>query len=517
MGGVRDAAAVRRRRLRQRRPGQPARRARGGRGELGSASDASSCTTSAVPPDGVRRDHRRRSASTTWPRARGSSTRSRSAPRRRTSASSTRRCTGCSTRSRSTGSTTSSARRRRRTCTCCGSPTACSTRVWNREHVAPVQIDVPEKLDITDRAEFYDATGAVLDMLVTHLFQVAAEVAMEPPAQPVAPTTCRPPARRSSAAFRPLDPRRGRARPVRRATATSRASPTTRAPTRSSPPGCGSTPTAGAACRSCCGPASGWPSQPAGQPGPARPGRAVPGARRRGDAATRPRGNVLRFDLAGDGALATSMHIEMPGARSSSTTVHGQSRSPTPAATRCRRTCGSSTTSCWGTGRCSPGRTGSRRSGTRPALRDGRVDAALPLRARLLGTGRGAAAGRPGGLGAGGPGGLRGCGEDRGAAGHEALTTRRKPGPHDPVLPACVPAGRAGVPGDAGQIAEPMSVETDSISPRARPGPRRPRRRRRARPRRPGRGGRRGRAARGRPRRTPARSSAGSRRGSRSS
>jgi glucose-6-phosphate 1-dehydrogenase len=29
---------------------------------------------------------------------------------------------------------------------------------------------------------FYDATGAVLDMLVTHLFQVAAEVAMEPPA-----------------------------------------------------------------------------------------------------------------------------------------------------------------------------------------------------------------------------------------------------------------------------------------------------------------------------------------------
>jgi glucose-6-phosphate 1-dehydrogenase len=41
---------------------------------------------------------------------------------------------------------------------------------------------VPETLDINDRAQFYDATGAVLDMLVTHLFQVAAEVAMEPPA-----------------------------------------------------------------------------------------------------------------------------------------------------------------------------------------------------------------------------------------------------------------------------------------------------------------------------------------------
>jgi glucose-6-phosphate 1-dehydrogenase len=54
--------------------------------------------------------------------------------------------------------------------------------VWDREHVESVQIDVPETLDISDRALFYDATGAVLDMLVTHLFQVAAEVAMEPPA-----------------------------------------------------------------------------------------------------------------------------------------------------------------------------------------------------------------------------------------------------------------------------------------------------------------------------------------------
>jgi glucose-6-phosphate 1-dehydrogenase len=54
--------------------------------------------------------------------------------------------------------------------------------MWNRETVESVQIDVPEKLGITDRSVFYDATGAVLDMLVTHLFQVAAEVAMEPPA-----------------------------------------------------------------------------------------------------------------------------------------------------------------------------------------------------------------------------------------------------------------------------------------------------------------------------------------------
>jgi glucose-6-phosphate 1-dehydrogenase len=53
--------------------------------------------------------------------------------------------------------------------------------VWNRDHIESVQVDVPERLGITDRAGFYDATGAVLDMLVTHVFQVVAEVAMEPP------------------------------------------------------------------------------------------------------------------------------------------------------------------------------------------------------------------------------------------------------------------------------------------------------------------------------------------------
>ena len=76
---------------------------------------------------------------------------------------------------------------------------------WSREHVKAVQIDVPETLDIADRAGFYDATGAILDMLVTHLFQVAAEVAMEPPASLEAADLQ---AARESviAAFRPLDP-----------------------------------------------------------------------------------------------------------------------------------------------------------------------------------------------------------------------------------------------------------------------------------------------------------------------
>ncbi|MBO0694261.1 MAG: hypothetical protein J2P58_15255, partial [Acidimicrobiaceae bacterium] len=54
-------------------------------------------------------------------------------------------------------------------------------RAWDRDHIDSVQIDVPETLDVGMRADFYNATGAILDMLVTHLFQLAAEVAMEPP------------------------------------------------------------------------------------------------------------------------------------------------------------------------------------------------------------------------------------------------------------------------------------------------------------------------------------------------
>ena len=69
---------------------------------------------------------------------------------------------------------------------------------YGPRHVESVQIDVPETLGVATGPQFYDATGAVLDMLVTHLFQVAAEVAMEPPASLGAPT-CRPPGRRSSA------------------------------------------------------------------------------------------------------------------------------------------------------------------------------------------------------------------------------------------------------------------------------------------------------------------------------
>jgi glucose-6-phosphate 1-dehydrogenase len=80
-----------------------------------------------------------------------------------------------------------------------------SAAYWNREHVESVQIDVPETLGISDRAQFYDATGAVLDMLVTHLFQVAAEVAMEPPVS-LEPLGLQDAREKVIGCFRPLDP-----------------------------------------------------------------------------------------------------------------------------------------------------------------------------------------------------------------------------------------------------------------------------------------------------------------------
>ena len=53
--------------------------------------------------------------------------------------------------------------------------------IWNREHIDHVQIDVPETLSIGNRAPFYETNGAYRDMVVTHLLQVLAFMAMEPP------------------------------------------------------------------------------------------------------------------------------------------------------------------------------------------------------------------------------------------------------------------------------------------------------------------------------------------------
>ncbi len=53
--------------------------------------------------------------------------------------------------------------------------------IWNRNFIDHVQIDVPETLGLAQRASFYEQTGAYRDMVVTHLFQILAFMAMEPP------------------------------------------------------------------------------------------------------------------------------------------------------------------------------------------------------------------------------------------------------------------------------------------------------------------------------------------------
>ena len=55
--------------------------------------------------------------------------------------------------------------------------------IWNRNFIDHIQIDVPETLGLEQRADFYEGTGAYRDMVVTHLFQILAFMAMEPPTE----------------------------------------------------------------------------------------------------------------------------------------------------------------------------------------------------------------------------------------------------------------------------------------------------------------------------------------------
>jgi glucose-6-phosphate 1-dehydrogenase len=54
--------------------------------------------------------------------------------------------------------------------------------VWNREHVSYVQMTMAEDFGVEDRGRFYDAVGALRDVVQNHILQVLALVAMEPPA-----------------------------------------------------------------------------------------------------------------------------------------------------------------------------------------------------------------------------------------------------------------------------------------------------------------------------------------------
>ena len=131
--------------------------------------------------------------------------------------------------------------------------------IWNRNYVACVQITMAEDFGVDDRGHFYDPVGALRDVVVNHLMQVVAAVAMEPPgghatrarsrtrsprscaprAPPTPPTTCAASTRATGRS--PASRRTPRPRPTRR---------------------CGSTSTTGAgrACRSTSAPASACPT-----------------------------------------------------------------------------------------------------------------------------------------------------------------------------------------------------------------------------------------------------------------
>ena len=83
--------------------------------------------------------------------------------------------------------------------------------IWHRHHIDHVQIDVPEDLGLAQRASFYESTGAYRDMVVTHLFQVMAFTAMEPPSalEPRAITEEKVKVFRSMLAIDPADVVRG--------------------------------------------------------------------------------------------------------------------------------------------------------------------------------------------------------------------------------------------------------------------------------------------------------------------
>jgi len=55
--------------------------------------------------------------------------------------------------------------------------------VWNRNHLASVQVTMAESFGVEDRGRFYDPVGALRDVVVNHLLQLITAAAMEAPSR----------------------------------------------------------------------------------------------------------------------------------------------------------------------------------------------------------------------------------------------------------------------------------------------------------------------------------------------
>ncbi|MBC7379947.1 MAG: glucose-6-phosphate dehydrogenase [Burkholderiaceae bacterium] len=54
--------------------------------------------------------------------------------------------------------------------------------IWNRHHIASVQVTLAEDFGVEGRGAFYESAGCLRDVMQNHLFQIVALLAMEPPA-----------------------------------------------------------------------------------------------------------------------------------------------------------------------------------------------------------------------------------------------------------------------------------------------------------------------------------------------
>jgi glucose-6-phosphate 1-dehydrogenase len=55
--------------------------------------------------------------------------------------------------------------------------------IWNREHVESIQMTMAESFGVQGRGAFYEETGTIRDVVQNHLFQMLANLTMEPPAR----------------------------------------------------------------------------------------------------------------------------------------------------------------------------------------------------------------------------------------------------------------------------------------------------------------------------------------------